>query len=486
MLQETMRNHRPAPIVACCVATLWGCATKPGAPVGGGSGGAPVPSEGIGGRSMTGGATPTGDASSSGGSWVSGGASGNGGSASMSGGASATGGDASPDGGQAGQGSGSGGSRSSGGAPEEGGSAPGSGGARGTANGGGTSTGGAAGPTGGAPHAGQGGLGQGGTPGSGGSTGAAGMIGGAAGGASGATGACLGPGGQPRYSGNPFVKRFVADPAAHVFNGRVYVYDTDDQSNDGTYWNSTVWHGYSSANLVDWTDEGTVLNVKSFAWAVGWSAWAPDVVSKNGKYYFFAPIDDVHIGVAMGNTPTGPFSDAIGSALIDKTRDANAGDEPIDPAVLIDDDGQAYLYFGSRVPKAVKLTADLLHLDGPILNLSVSGNNYGEAPWMGKHNGIYYFSYSTGWPGQIAYGTASSPMGPFTFQGLVLDFVGIQTNHESIIENFKGKSYIFYHNAKLPGGGEFRRSIDVDELHYDGKGAIVEVVQTTQGVACVP
>ena len=223
------------------------------------------------------------------------------------------------------------------------------------------------------------------------------------------TGACSTDGGI-RYSGNPFVTQFVADPAAHVFNGRVYVYDTDDQTNGGTYWNSTAWHAFSSANLVDWTDEGSVLTLQAFAYAAKWAAWAPDVVSKDGRYYFFAPIDRWQIGVAVGDTPTGPFTDAIGAPLIQKDRDLNAGDEPIDPAVLIDDDGQAYLYFGTRVPKVVKLTADLLHLDGPIIDMSVSGNNYAEAPWMGKHNGTYYFSYSTGWPGQIAYGTSASPL----------------------------------------------------------------------------
>jgi beta-xylosidase len=308
--------------------------------------------------------------------------------------------------------------------------------------------------------------------------------------AQGPTGACYADGGL-RYSENPFTTRFVADPAAHVFNGRVYVYDTDDQSNGGTYWNSTVWHAFSSDNLVDWTDEGTVLTLQAFGYASGkWAAWAPDVVSKDGKYYFFAPIDRWQIGVAVSDSPTGPFVDAIGGPLIQKDRDVNAGDEPIDPAVLIDDDGQAYLYFGTRVPKVVKLTADLLHMDGPILDLSVSasvsGISYAEAPWMGKHNGTYYFSYSTGWPGQIAYATSASPLGPFVYQGIVLDYDGISTNHASVVEDFKGKSYLFYHNGKLPGGGDYRRSINVDELHYDTSGAITQVVQTTQGVACVP
>lgn len=452
-----MRSGPATRIVTLSLAALAACSAKQGGLGTGGSGGGAVAGSG----DLAGG----GGTSGSGGLSGSGAISGNGGLSQA--------------GGRAGQDGAAGGTRSDGGA--------GTGGLTG-ATGGVTQTGaagtGASGVAGG--NGGAGNAGNAGNSGGSGSGGTAGAAGGSAGTSPDGAAACVGPTGEPRYSGNPFVKRFVADPAAHVFNGRVYVYDTDDQTNDGTYWNSTVWHAFSSANLVDWKDEGTVLSVKAFSWAIGWSAWAPDVVFKNGKYYFFGPIDDVRIGVAVGNTPTGPFTDAIGSPLIDKTRDANAGDEPIDPAVLIDDDGQAYLYFGTRVPKAVKLTADLVHLDGEILNLSVSGNNYGEAPWMGKHNGVYVFSYSTGWPGQIAYATASNPLGPFTFKGIVLDFVGIQTNHESIVENFKGKSYIFYHNGKLPGGGEFRRSIDVDELHYDASGAIIQVVQTTNGVACVP
>jgi glycosyl hydrolase family 43 len=454
-----VRNACRMTIVTLCLVTLAACTAKQQAMTGAGGRG------GGGGASLAGGRAGIGGWSGSAG--ASGGEGGATGGASGAGIARGTGADGSAAG-IGGQGAGGGPSGS------------------GAGNDGGAGAGGTAGPGGSVAQTGTAGTGPGGTVGSDASAGSTGLTGKDAGASPDAVAACTGPNGQVRYSGNPFVKRFVADPAAHVFNGRVYVYDTDDQTNDGTYWNSTVWHGYSSANLVDWTDEGTILSVKAFTWAVGWSAWAPDVVFKNGKYYFFGPIDDVHIGVAVGSTPTGPFTDAIGAPLIDKTRDANAGAEPIDPAVLIDDDGQAYLYFGTRVPKAVKLTADLLHMDGPILDMSVSGNNYGEAPWMGKHNGVYYFSYSTGWPGQIAYGTSTTPLGPFTFKGIVLDFVGIQTNHESIVENFKGQSYIFYHNAKLPGGGDFRRSIDVDELHYDPNGAIVQVVQTTTGVACVP
>jgi beta-xylosidase len=306
---------------------------------------------------------------------------------------------------------------------------------------------------------------------------------------------CSGAGGA-RYSGNPIVSRFVADPAARVFNDRMYVYNTDDQSNSGNYWDSKVWHAYSSGDLVTWQDEGTVLSLSVFKWA-SVNAWAPDVVSRNGHYYFYAPVDDTQIGVAIGDTPIGPFTDPIGVALVDKYRDANAGNEPIDPAVLIDDDAQAYLYYGSRIPKVVKLAADMVHLAGAIQDLNLSGGEaackntpffpgcYGEAPWIHKHNGVYYFSYSTGWPGQIFYATSTSPLGPFVYKGLALDFVpGLITNHESIVE-FRGKSYMFYH-GKAAQGGDYRRSTEIGYLNYNPDGSIQTVAQTAQGVACVP
>ena len=178
------------------------------------------------------------------------------------------------------------------------------------------------------------------------------------------------------------------------------------------------------------------------------------------------------------------FTDARGTPLIDKARDANTGAEPIDPAVFVDDDGQAYMYFGTRTPKVVKLDADMISTTGGIGSLSVSGNNYGEAPWLFKRDGVYYFLYSTGWPGQIVYATGSSPLGPFTYRGVVLDYVNIDTNHQSILQ-YQGEWYIVYHKNGLPGGGQFRRSLAMDHLYFNADGTIKQVVQTTTGVGPV-
>ena len=130
--------------------------------------------------------------------------------------------------------------------------------------------------------------------------------------------------------------------------------------------------------------------------------WAPEVAHRNGKYYFYAPVGGDKIGVAVSDRPNGEYSDARTTPLVDKARDSNAGDEPIDPAVFVDNAGQAYMYFGTRVPKVVKLGSDMTSTDGTIENVVIQnmpeGSQYGEAPFLHEHAGVYYFSFSTGWP----------------------------------------------------------------------------------------
>ncbi len=293
----------------------------------------------------------------------------------------------------------------------------------------------------------------------------------------------------PAFARNPIVERFSADPSPHWFKGAYWLYATNDQDNSGKYWDSTDWRLFRSTDLRHWKDKGSFLSVTVFKWArPDAKAWAPEAAYRNGKYYFFAPVGGDTIGVAVSDKPDGPFVDAIGGPLIDKARDANAGAEPIDPAVLIDDDGQAYLTFGTRVPKMVKLKADMIHTDGPIIDLAVTGfpaddakKKYGEAPFLHKHNGLYYFSFSTGWPGQIVYATSKSPMGPYAYRGVILDYLKISTNHQAIIEH-GGRSYLFYHDNLMPGGGSFKRSIAIEPLTYEPDGTINEVHRTAEGV----
>lgn len=296
--------------------------------------------------------------------------------------------------------------------------------------------------------------------------------------------AALTLGGAAPLPTNPlFRDQFVADPAARVFNGRVYIYATNDSGNDGKYWISRDWRAFSSADLTHWTDHGSVASVALFNWASG-PAWAPDAIAHNGQFYLILPVDRTKIGVARGPTPTGPFVDNIGGPLIEKGRDANAGAEPIDPAVFIDRDNRIYMAFGTRVPKLVKLSSDLKHIEGGITNSRIegapSGAPYGEAPWLYRRGSLYYFVYSTGWPGQVAYATARKVAGPYRFRGIVLDRMNSMTNHESIVD-FKGHSYLFYHNMGLPGASDFKRSINLDRLFYRSDGSIRQVIPTGAG-----
>lgn len=273
---------------------------------------------------------------------------------------------------------------------------------------------------------------------------------------------------------DPIISNFLADPSAHVFDDRVYLYLTNDSANSGTYWDARNWRLFSSSDLQEWEDHGVAFSLDDLDWADS-LAWAPGAAERGGTYYLYLPVERTQMAVVTSQSPTGPFEDALGAPLIDNSRDANAGDEPIDPMVFIDDDGQAYMYFGTRVPKVVKLADDMIHTDGPIMDVELDSTNYGEAPWLHEQDGVYYFTYSTGWPGQIVYATGPSPMGPFAYQGVVLDYTDISTNHHAIVD-FDGDWYIFYHNASLPGGGDYKRSVHVDRLQHGDDGRIQTLV----------
>lgn len=276
--------------------------------------------------------------------------------------------------------------------------------------------------------------------------------------------------------------RFSADPSVHIFNNKVYVYATNDQDNSGTYWDSTDWRLFSSSDLKNWQDDGSFLNVSVFSWAGKTAkAWAPGAIERNGKFYFFAPVGGKQIGVAVSDTPFSGFKDPLGKALVETPRDKNAGAEPIDPMVFVDKDNQSYLYFGTRVPKVVKLKQSMLELDGEIQDIRIEGfpvsdkkKKYGEAPYLHEHNGVYYFTFSTGWPGQIVYATGNNPMGPFNYRGVVFDYLSISTNHQAIVEK-DGKTYFFYHDGSLPGGGDHKRAIRFTELEYGKDGSILPI-----------
>jgi len=252
------------------------------------------------------------------------------------------------------------------------------------------------------------------------------------------------------------------------------------------------WYIFSSTDMVNWKNHGACLSPQNFSWADK-HAYAGECIYRDGKFYWYVPTGHKKdensdggfgIGVAVSDNPTGPFKDALGEALIvnEMTTDMEYGWDDIDPAAFIDDDGQAYLYWGNGSCKWVKLKDNMIELDGPIHTFTPK--NFVEGPWVYKRNELYYMVYaSKGTKNErIEYCTAKSPEGPWNYQGLIADSnPNCFTIHPGIID-YKGQSYFFYHDGSLPTGGSYRRSICVDSLHYNPDGTIEKVTKTREGV----
>jgi beta-xylosidase len=296
------------------------------------------------------------------------------------------------------------------------------------------------------------------------------------------------PAPAPGSSGkNPlFTDQYTADPGALVDGCTFYIACGHDEGP-----NSFVlkeWFVLSSTDMVHWNKQ-VAMRLSDFAWADA-NAWAGQIVKKNGKFYWFAPVNErgggMAIGVAVGDSQTGPFKDAIGKPLInDAFEMSNAGfrtpsDTPftIDPTVLIDDDGKAYLHYGgfSRMMVA-KLSDDLLSIDGKLSEVTPQG--FFEAAYLIKREGKYYEIYAAGTnPATIDYSTSSSPLGPWKYGGRILDALpnvsgqDAATSHPAVAQ-FAGQWYLVYHLSNAPGGGgTYKREVAVDKLTFKADGTI--------------
>ncbi|MFC4071761.1 glycoside hydrolase family 43 protein [Actinoplanes subglobosus] len=298
----------------------------------------------------------------------------------------------------------------------------------------------------------------------------------------------------PSQAANPIITSiYTADPAPLVVGNTMYIYaGRDEAPTGGSNFVMREWHVLSSTDAANWTDNGARANIATFPWA-GADAWAGEVEPRNGKYYWYTSINGngagwMNIGVAVGDSPLGPFTDAKGGPLISDST-ANSSGLNIDPTVFVDDDGQAYMYWGGYwSPRAVRLASNMIDTVGSVVT-PTGLTNYWEAPWMFKRNGLYYMMYAANdTSGCVTnsnyacqrYATATNPMGPWTHRGIVLGQVSSTTNHAGVVE-FNGQWYIVYHNANAPGGGNFRRSVAVDRLYFNADGTIQQVVQTTTG-----
>ncbi|MCC9135485.1 glycoside hydrolase family 43 protein [Pontibacter silvestris] len=322
-----------------------------------------------------------------------------------------------------------------------------------------------------------------------------------------------------RYLSEPLITdMYTADPSAHVFNGKIYIYPSHDvdagipEDDTGDQYDMRDYHVFSMDSVGGKiTDHGVALDIKDVPWA-GRQMWAPDAAFKNGTYYFYFPVKDkedvFRIGVATSSSPAGPFK---------PEPQPIANSYSIDPAVFKDDDGSAYMYVGgiwggqlqrwstgqykpndeypnddqpALSPKVARMSDDMLSFDGELKDLQIldengqpllAGDNerrFFEASWMHKYNGKYYFSYSTGDTHKIVYAVGDSPLGPFTYKGVILNPVQGWTNHHSIIEQ-NGKWYIFYHDIQMSGKTHLR-NIKVTELTHNPDGTIETITAYRQ------
>jgi beta-xylosidase len=320
------------------------------------------------------------------------------------------------------------------------------------------------------------------------------------------------PASNPARQRKPLVSHiFTADPSAHVFEDQIYIYPSHDidsgvaESDDGAHFDMVDYHVLSMRDIDGpVVDHGPVLHVRDVPWAEK-QMWAPDAAERGGTYYLFFPAKDpqgiFRIGVATSKSPAGPF---------EARPQPIAGSYSIDPAVFIDDDGQAYMYFGglwggqlerwqsgsydpdapppaldgpALMPRVARLDADLgafvdgvhevaiVDAAGAPLKARDTEQRFFEAAWMHKYKGVYYLSYSTGDTHLLVYATSRNPLGPFVFGGRILNPVLGWTTHHSIVE-FRGSWYLFYHDSSLSNGVTHKRCVKVTELQHEPDGSI--------------
>jgi beta-xylosidase len=291
-----------------------------------------------------------------------------------------------------------------------------------------------------------------------------------------------------KSSGNPIIQGWYADPEAAVFGKQYWIYPTFSDR----YEKQVFFDAFSSRDLVNWTKHDHILDTAAVKWA-NRAMWAPAIVEKEGKYYFFFAANDIQnddakggIGVAVADSPDGPYKDYLGKPLIDKFHN---GAQPIDQFVFHDKDGQYYIIYGGwKHCNIAKLSADFKTVDTVFNEITPSG--YVEGPFMFIRNGKYYFMWSEGgWGGpdySVAYAIADSPAGPFKRIGKILQqdtAVATGAGHHSVM-NVPGTDrwYIVYHRRPLTETAANNRVVCIDEMHFDEKGFIIPVKITKEGV----
>lgn len=304
---------------------------------------------------------------------------------------------------------------------------------------------------------------------------------------------------------NPVIQTmFTPDPAPYVHGDTVYLF-VDHDEDDALYFKMKDWLLYSTTDMVNWTYRGTPISTATFGWAKqGDNAWASQAVERNGKWYWYVCAEDtakhLHgIGVAVADRPEGPYHDPLGRPLVPGSWGF------IDPTVFIDDDGQAWLFWGNNGLWYARLGDDMISIEGEVMpvggledpkafgplvmktdyrdNKRKPKSGYEEGPWLTKRNGIYYMVYAAGGvPEHMAYSTARSIHGPWHYEGRIMGEADNSfTIHGGSIE-FRGRNFMFYHNGRLPNGGGFKRSTCIEEFEYTKDNKIPFIPFSKEGV----
>ena len=276
---------------------------------------------------------------------------------------------------------------------------------------------------------------------------------------------------------NPIIQtKYTADPTPMVYNDTVFLYTTHDED-DAEGFKMLDWLLYTSTDMVNWTDHGAVASLKSFDWVKRDNgAWAEQVIERNGKFYMYCPIHGNGIGVLVSDSPYGPFKDPLNKPLVWQKEHWY----DIDPTVFIDDDGQAYMYWGNPNVYYVKLNEDMISYSGEIVQVENKPEHYQEGPWVYKRNGHYYMAFaSTCCPEGIGYAMSDKATGPWSTKGYIMrPTERSRGNHPGIID-YKGSSYVFGLNYDLLHletlDHKERRSVSVAKMHYNPDGTIKEV-----------
>lgn len=300
--------------------------------------------------------------------------------------------------------------------------------------------------------------------------------------------ACLG-GTEFSLGQNPIIQHtFTADPAPLVHGDTLYLYTGHDE--DHTPKEHFIMYDYlcfSTTDMVNWTAHAPVFDIRSLPH--GGNANASQAIYRNGKFYFY--ISPTGIVALESDNPYGPFKDALDGKLLiypEMTNYKGHGWEDIDPTVFIDDDGQAYMYWGNNALYCVKLNEDMTSFSGDIVTFEIKdqsafGSDFEEAPWVFKRNGIYYMLYAAHVPEHIYYTTSTSPLGPWKYGGVVMKAwaQGSMGNHPGVAE-YKGQWYFFYMNQDLPEGHEKRRAVNVIPFEFNPDGSIPELKHSKMGI----